>query len=88
MREPWGECQGQTSPSLLASLVGNFRSMLDRLDQRSAAGTAERIAKGVAAEVRLLGGRVNALMRQIRCPEAEVRQPRGEPYAGRSYERD
>ena len=62
--------------------------MLDRLDQRSAAETAERIAKGVVAEVRLLGERVNALMRQIRCPEAEVRQPRGEPYAGRSYERD
>ena len=62
--------------------------MLDRPDQRSAAETVERIAKGVVAEVRLLGGRANALMRRIRCLEAEVRQPRGEPYAGRSYERD
>ena len=43
--------------------MGNFRSMLDRLDQRSTAETAERIARGVAAEVRLLSERVNALMR-------------------------
>jgi hypothetical protein len=40
--------------------------MLDRLDQRSAAETAERIAKGVAAEVRLLVERVTRFRADVK----------------------
>jgi uncharacterized protein (UPF0335 family) len=39
---------------------------------------AERIAKGAQDEVRIMGEQVNAMFRQIRRLEAEVRQLRGE----------